>query len=346
MKDLQGQEVPDAAAPVLPEGPFADISSGLPLGLYVLRAGKFRSVNAEFERITGFKDHELLGSELLSLVPVTDRGMVEARVMQVAAGERTPAFEHRLATREGKTRRVLHVASSTAAGEGEILGGLVDVSHLYRTQESLRHTEDRFYAVFRYSPDWAVITALEDGFYVDVNETFLRKTGYRREEVIGRTSTQLGIWADPGHRAELVSTLHAEGAVIDREVRFRMKSGKVRHMLWSADVIDFGGEKCLIAVAHDITERKRAEQSRLLHAAQLGPATLVTQLGLSMVGSILLCFALGYYLDRWFDTGGLFIALFIVLGVLGGGYNAYRQIMENIKVDEKADTQDRRPGSE
>jgi ATP synthase protein I len=55
---------------------------------------------------------------------------------------------------------------------------------------------------------------------------------------------------------------------------------------------------------------------------------LVSQLGLTMVGSILFCFYLGYLLDRWLDTSGLFITIFILLGVAGGGYTAYRQIME------------------
>lgn len=55
---------------------------------------------------------------------------------------------------------------------------------------------------------------------------------------------------------------------------------------------------------------------------------LVTQLGLTMAGSILFCFAIGYYLDKWLGTKGLFITIFILLGVAGGGYTVYRQIME------------------
>ena len=47
-----------------------------------------------------------------------------------------------------------------------------------------------------------------------------------------------------------------------------------------------------------------------------------------MAGSILFCFAIGYYLDKWLNTKGLFITIFIVLGIAGGGYTVYRQIME------------------
>jgi ATP synthase protein I len=56
--------------------------------------------------------------------------------------------------------------------------------------------------------------------------------------------------------------------------------------------------------------------------------TLVSQLGLTMVGSIGLGFAIGYYLDKWLGTKGIFLALFILLGIVGGGYTVYRQIRE------------------
>ena len=62
---------------------------------------------------------------------------------------------------------------------------------------------------------------------------------------------------------------------------------------------------------------------------------MVTQLGLTMAGSILFCFAIGYYLDKWLNTKGLFIAIFLLLGIIGGGYTVYRQIMEITKRDER-----------
>lgn len=55
---------------------------------------------------------------------------------------------------------------------------------------------------------------------------------------------------------------------------------------------------------------------------------LVTQVGLTFAGSVLFCFAIGYWLDKWLGTRGIFITLFILLGIAGGGYTVYRQIME------------------
>lgn len=69
--------------------------------------------------------------------------------------------------------------------------------------------------------------------------------------------------------------------------------------------------------------------------------TIVMQLGLTMVGSIAFCFIIGFYLDRWLHTKGIFIAVFIVLGVVGGAITVYRQIMEVI--EDGKDDQDTDP---
>ncbi len=67
---------------------------------------------------------------------------------------------------------------------------------------------------------------------------------------------------------------------------------------------------------------------------------LVMQLGLTMAGSILFCFAIGYYLDKWLNTKGVFITIFILLGIAGGGYTVYRQIMEITEEDRDEETRD------
>jgi len=76
------------------------------------------------------------------------------------------------------------------------------------------------------------------------------------------------------------------------------------------------------------------------HTKWIDSTTLVMQLGLTMAGSILLCLAIGYYLDKWLNTRGLFITVFILLGIAGGGYTVYRQIMEATKPDENKNRRD------
>jgi len=62
---------------------------------------------------------------------------------------------------------------------------------------------------------------------------------------------------------------------------------------------------------------------------------IVMQIGLTMAGCIVFCFFVGLYLDRWLGTKGIFVTIFIVLGVIGGGVTVYRQILDVTKEDEE-----------
>jgi formate hydrogenlyase transcriptional activator len=95
--------------------------------------------------------------------------------------------------------------------------------------------------------------------YIDVNETFERLTGWRREEVIGRTALDLGLWA-PGD-VDLAKLLLTECSVRNVEARFRMRDGSFRIGLSTAELIEVNGEPCMLAVTADITERKQAEEA-------------------------------------------------------------------------------------
>lgn len=136
-----------------------------------------------------------------------------------------------------------------------------DITKRKTAEDALRLSEEKFSKAFRHSPDKIVISTLAEGRYIDVNEAFLRFTGYTRGEVIGRTSLELGIWVDPEERSVLMNALRAQGQVNNREIRFRNRDGDIRTVLWSGEVIQFRGEDCLIAMARDITERKEDEEA-------------------------------------------------------------------------------------
>lgn len=129
-----------------------------------------------------------------------------------------------------------------------------------RLYEQLARSEEKFAKAFRSSPDDITITALADGRFIDVNESFLERSGYRREEVLGRTNIELNIWADPEERARMVKSLQEQGAIRNWECRLRAKSGEIRVKLISAEIIELGGEPCILTLGRDITERKQMEQ--------------------------------------------------------------------------------------
>jgi PAS domain S-box-containing protein len=128
------------------------------------------------------------------------------------------------------------------------------------SQESLRRSEEKFSKAFRASPDWMAITTLTEGHFVEVNEAFVRISGYSWEEVQGRTASEISLWADPKERPRIMGILETQGSVHGEEVRFRTRSGEIRTMLWSAEPIEVDGVRCAMAVASDITERKALEE--------------------------------------------------------------------------------------
>lgn len=130
-----------------------------------------------------------------------------------------------------------------------------------QAEEALRVSEEKFSKAFRLSPDFITITTLKDGRYIEVNESFLRALGYSREEVIGRTSTQLGIWTKEQDRAKMNQLLQEKGAISSLEFEFRRKSGEPLVALLSAEIINLGDQPCLLAKTTDITERKQAENA-------------------------------------------------------------------------------------
>jgi PAS domain S-box-containing protein len=130
-----------------------------------------------------------------------------------------------------------------------------------KTEADLRRSEEKFSKSFRHSPLAITIVRATDGRYVDVNETFEERTGWRRDEVIGRTPLEIGLWSDPNQRSQFLNRLVAEGSVRNIEVRYHRKDGEVRTSLGSSELIKVGGESCILSVIADITERKAAEEA-------------------------------------------------------------------------------------
>lgn len=143
-----------------------------------------------------------------------------------------------------------------------------DITDRKRAEAALRISEEKFSKAFRSSPDFITISTLEEGRFVDVNESFLRSSGYSREEVIGQTTASLGIWSEPQERARLKQMLQTQGAIHSLEFEFCKKSGEIIVGLLSAEIINLADQLCLLAVTTDITERKQAEEVLRLSEAK------------------------------------------------------------------------------
>ena len=127
-------------------------------------------------------------------------------------------------------------------------------------EAALSLSEERFSKAFHYISDALAITSLEDMKLVEVNEGFTRLTGFERSEAIGKSTEELGLWADPEDRRTFLETLDARGVVEDMEATFKTRTGEERNILFSSRTIDLAGRPHIITVARDITKRKRSEE--------------------------------------------------------------------------------------
>ena len=140
-----------------------------------------------------------------------------------------------------------------------MLGSHVDITERMHVEAALRTSEERFAKAFQLSPIAMVISTLTEGRLVDVNDSFLRLFGSRRDSILGQTSIMLNMWANADDRSRAVALLHQQGTLRDLEVTVRASGGALHDVLLSADILQLGGEPCLITSLYDISQRKRAE---------------------------------------------------------------------------------------
>ncbi|MBF2074399.1 MAG: PAS domain S-box protein [Synechococcales cyanobacterium C42_A2020_086] len=152
-----------------------------------------------------------------------------------------------------------------------------------RITTALALSEEKFTKVFRSSPDPIAIATLETGRFIEINTSFLAFTGYVRPEVIGRTGMELGVWQHPTDREALVQHLQQHGKAENYEIQVRLRSGEVRTVLCSAEVIDLEGQRCIIAMGKDITERKQVEVALQQAKAAAEASDLAKTMFLSMM---------------------------------------------------------------
>ena len=145
---------------------------------------------------------------------------------------------------------------------------------------ALRESEERFRVAFHTHPDAISIIRIADGRYVEVNEGFCRLTGYAPQEVIGRTSNEIGLWADPGDRERLAEIVQQYGHVEAFEAEFRLKDGRRVPGRVASNIIRLGGEPHVLSVTRSIEAERmlEAERARLLRQSESARRLLETVL--------------------------------------------------------------------
>ena len=236
--------------------------SPMSLTITSMKDHRYIDINETFERISGWRREEVIGRTPLDIGlyvdPAERLGLVNRALTE--GGFRNQEVRFRM--RDGSIRVALMSGELIElGGELSLLNVVDDITEHKRVQEALKKSEEKFAKAFRESPMALTLTSARDHRYVDVNETFEHVAGYSREEALGRTALDLGIWVDPSQRLKFVRRLLAEGSIRNLEVAFRTKDGDTRVGLGSAELIEIDGEQFVLSSVMDITERKRAERA-------------------------------------------------------------------------------------
>ena len=140
-----------------------------------------------------------------------------------------------------------------------LLTAMTDITEKRRVIKLLQESEDKFNKAFQSNPVMTAISTVEDGRFLDVNDMFLNTLSFERDEVVGKTSLELGLFANPLQRQAITQMTKENGNARNIEVQMATKHGQLIDGLFSAEPIVFNNINCWLTVMVDITNQKRAE---------------------------------------------------------------------------------------
>ncbi len=235
-----------------------------PALMVVVRLGDGRVLDANdaFCQMTGYAREELLMKTWAELGLWVRRPRRAALIERVVAGERVEGEQVHVRRRDGSVHTAVTSArAGRLQGERCILISAIDVTERERAARAERESRTLLRRLFHVSPAAISITRVRDGHVLEINRAFCQILGYDREALVGRTTLEAGIWADPNGRADLVRRIARQEGLHDYEMDVRTRGGERRTMLFSMQRVTVGGEACIISVGADITLRKQAEQA-------------------------------------------------------------------------------------
>lgn len=227
------------------------------------------SWNAGTERVKQYRPEEIVGEHFSLFYTEDDRlANKPARSLAVAAEQGRYTAEGWLVRKDGSLFWASMVIVPIRDGNGKLLGFAKithDLTERKEAEEKLKLSEDKFSKAFLSSPLPVTISTFKEGLYLEVNDAFLHLIGRPREQVIGYTSQELGIWATPADRMKLIEKFKGTESAKALITFFHNVSGEERRVKISAELIRLDGIPCLLAVSEDVTESSRLEdQSRQL----------------------------------------------------------------------------------
>jgi PAS domain S-box-containing protein len=264
------------------EQPLQAFFTSAPAGLALLdRQLRYVQLNETVAEINGVSMHDHLGKTVREILP--NLAPVAEPLLQKVLATGQPVWNVELSgetrSQPGVLRHWLETFFPIFGKDGrpDCIGVIfVETTAQKQAERKLRESEEKFSRIFESSPMAMALSTLAEGRYLDVNPEFLKILQRTRDEVIGRTALELGVWTNLEERNAQIAKLKERMPLRNVELEIRGKSGQVTQFLWSAEPVVIAGQDCLLGSLLDITERKRVEVALREGERQL--ATLMSNL--------------------------------------------------------------------
>jgi len=230
-------------------------------GIYIVQGGKFQYVSPLFEEISGYTSEELIGTYSLGYVHSEDREAARERAIANLKGESSSPYEFRFIRKDGRSVWVLEkVASIQYKGERATVASFMDITGRKQVEEALRESEEKYRHLFQDLTDAAFLADAETGLILETNVQGEALLGKSRHEVVGMHQAQL----HPPGKADEYRRRFAEhiekGRRADYDGEIIKKDGTMVPVRISASTLTMRGQRFILGLFRDITERKQAEE--------------------------------------------------------------------------------------
>jgi PAS domain S-box-containing protein len=206
------------------------------------------------KKVSGRRTAKLLGKTLWETFPNSEHNPSSENYRRALQEQVSVAFEEFFP--DLKTWFEVHVYPSA---EG-LVAYFQDITGRKEVETSLRSSEERFAKAFRANPVAGCLMTLPGERFLDANESFRHLTGYSREELIGRSSYDIGLWISKITPSKIQEALYKDGHYRDLTLQLKTKTGEVRDILASAEVMELDSAAVILHMFYDVTNQKRSEQ--------------------------------------------------------------------------------------
>lgn len=229
--------------------------------------GNIDYVSPSVIKLLGYRPEELMGTRLSDLYVNNDGREAFLKILNEGNGN-VFNYEAPLKHRDGSSVWVstnAHYFHDADTGEIAGVEGITrNITSRKLTEQALLESEELFSKAFHYSPAMISISELSDDFssehFLNVNESFLQAIGYEREQVIGHSFADVGLFAYEEQRDEIIKLLREHGKINEVELPFRTSTGEMHYGLGSIELLDINAKHCVFLVCQDITDRMKANE--------------------------------------------------------------------------------------